>query len=499
MLEMGGLLKHLPDGIVVLDTRGEVLWVNEQFQRLVGPERQVVGQSLFDAVGATVIMGPEYSPINRAMLDGEPVRTVLKTGERTYLELILSPVFPPQGRTPRWLLGSIRDTSRETLLHQKQNAIIQAGLELADMQPEEIRDLSEEDRIDLLRSRLLHYTHDILEFDNVEIRLLEPETGRLVALVSQGLCPDAVNRDLYAELTGNGVTGYVAATGRAYLCRDTEDDDLYLTGVQGARSALTVPLLLHDQVLGTFNVESARVGAFVQADQHYLELFCREVALALNTLNLLKVEKAAAAIQGTRQLMCDLAQPIDAVLHDAVWLLCRLKNHDEEAARRLRAMLQQTRHVREKILEMGHVMSTKCGLPDSSRHPKLRAKRILLIDADPEIQASAHQLLSPFGCTVETAHTGEEGLQMAATLHYDVALADIRLPDYKGSRIYTAIRDSFPNIPVVLMTDFGYDGGHTLVKAREMGMKRALFKPFKPHLLVAAIEENLENGSASVK
>jgi CheY-like chemotaxis protein len=497
MLEMGGLLRHIGDGLLILDCRGEVLWANEQLARMIGQSEPCVGKSLFDALGATVIMGPEFSPLNRAMLDAEPVRTVLKIGERSYLELRLTPVLPAPGAPPRWLLATVRDTSQETLLNQKHNAIVQAGLELSDLHPEEVRDSSEEERIDVLRTRVLHYTHDILEFDNVEIRLLEADTKRLVPLVSWGLCPDAASRELYANVSGNGVTGYVAATGRTYLCRDTQEDELYLTGVAGARSSLTVPLMLHDQVLGTFNVESAKVAAFNEADQQYLELFCREVALALNTLNLLKVEKAATALEGSRRLLAEVAQPIDAVLHDAVWLLSRLKQHDPEAAARLLGMLQQTRLVREKIMEVGQAISARCGLEETSSHPRLRAKRILVIDPDESVQAEAHDLLAPHGCTVETVPSGEEGLQLAAHLDYDVVLADIKLEDYPGSKIYFALRDRFPSLPVVLMTSFGHDSGHTMIKARSAGMKRGLFKPFKPHLLYATIEENLDNGSAA--
>ena len=37
----------------------------------------------------------------------------------------------------------------------------------------------------------------------------------------------------YAQPQNNGVTGFVAATGKSYLCEDTTEDPLYLEGVQG--------------------------------------------------------------------------------------------------------------------------------------------------------------------------------------------------------------------------------------------------------------------------
>ncbi len=41
---------------------------------------------------------------------------------------------------------------------------------------------------------------------------------------------EAANRALRADTIGNGVTGFVAATGKSYLCEDTSEDPLYLEG-----------------------------------------------------------------------------------------------------------------------------------------------------------------------------------------------------------------------------------------------------------------------------
>ncbi len=53
-----------------------------------------------------------------------------------------------------------------------------------------------------------------------------------------------------------------------------------------------MPLLLHDEVIGTFNVESTEPRAFSESDLQFLEIFSRDVAAALNTLELLVAEKA---------------------------------------------------------------------------------------------------------------------------------------------------------------------------------------------------------------
>ena len=76
------------------------------------------------------------------------------------------------------------------------------------------------------------------------------------------------------------MTGFVAATGKSYLCEDTSEDRLYLEAFAGAKSSLTVPLVWNDQVIGTFNVESPEPRGFSESDLQFLEIFSRNVAVS---------------------------------------------------------------------------------------------------------------------------------------------------------------------------------------------------------------------------
>ena len=131
-------------------------------------------------------------------------------------------------RPARHLIVTIRDVTHEIHQQQKLAAIHQAGMELADLTPDELFQMAVDDRIELLKSNILHFTRDLLHFDVVEIRLLDPKTNRLEPLLAVGMEPEAAARVLYAQPQNNGVTGFVAATGKSYLCEDTTEDPLYL-------------------------------------------------------------------------------------------------------------------------------------------------------------------------------------------------------------------------------------------------------------------------------
>lgn len=78
---------------------------------------------------------------------------------------------------------------------------------------------------------------------------------------------------------------------------------------------------------------------------------------------------------------------------------------------------------------------------------------------------------------------------MIRQFHYDAVLTDIRLPDMNGAEIYERIRDMHEHLPVILMTGFGYDPAHSIVKARQMGCESVIFKPFRLDQLLVEVEK----------
>ncbi|QDU05210.1 Nitrogen regulation protein NR(I) [Gimesia chilikensis] len=496
LIQSGSLLEYLPHAVVVLDADLRIIWANQRLNQLCDQRESLIGHSFYDAFGAPEILGPDFSPFHTAFSTRKLAKSGLRVGDKNYFDVEVTPVItePDDNQEPAYLVASVRDISSEVLQRQKLNAIYQAGLELGDLSPEEIYEMSTEDRIELLKAKILHYTQDLLEFETVEIRILDKATERLDVLLAVGMEQVATNRTLYAKPEGNGVTGFVAATGKSYLCEDTTHDPLYMTGAPDARSSLTVPLHLHDEVLGTFNVESPHAGAFDENDLHFLELFSREVAIALNTLELLVVEKMTTASASTELIMRGVVDPVDEILNDTAWILERYIGHEPNVCERLQRILKDTRHIKQLIQQVGDEIA-----PQTPHHhkvptmrqvnPKLLNKRVLVVDSDATVRRAAHELLGRLGCEVETAHNGEEAFLMVRSFHYDVVIADIRLPDMNGYECFAQIREIHEHLPVILMTGFGYDPTHSIVKARQLGLKCVLYKPFRLDQLITGVEK----------
>ena len=79
---------------------------------------------------------------------------------------------------------------------------------------------------------------------------------------------------------------------------------------------------------------------------------------------------------------------------------------------------------------------------------------------------------------------------------YSAALVDIRLPDLDGYEAFKRLREVQPNVPIILMTGFGWDPTHSIVKARQEGLQTVLYKPFRADRLMEAVEQALRTTSA---
>jgi CheY-like chemotaxis protein len=497
LLQAQRILEALPDGVAVVTPELRVAWANTTFDKWCGGP--VAGRGFYEALGSPEILGPDYSPFHTA-LAGKTVTTRLHCRENRYLELHVTPVHDTDNRIIQ-LISLGRDVTAEVQHEQKLDAIHQAARELAALPPDQLSEMSMEERVEFLKQNIRGLTHDLLHYDVIEIRLLDRQTCRLEALLQEGMAESAHARVLYARPEGNGITGFVAATGKSYLCPDTAKDPLYVEGAEGARSSLTVPLIVQDQVIGTFNVESPKLNAFAEEDLKFVEIFSREIAAALHTLQLLTAEKQSAASQSVEAISREVALPVDEILVAATAVLDRYIGHDPELAEKLRGILAGARSIKQSIQKVGEDLgaSRPLGRASEPSHPALKGLRLLVADNDERVRRSAHGILGRFGCIVETARDGQEALTMARLSTYDAILADIRLSDISGYEVYRRLREAQPQAQVILMTSYGYDPSHAIVKARQDGLRSVLFKPFRVDQLLDALEHRCDSSAQKAK
>ncbi|MCE9565285.1 MAG: GAF domain-containing protein [Planctomycetes bacterium] len=480
------ILQHIDKGIAVLDPNGVVMWANTVFRQCARAGLDPIGRPLLDALGEAVIASENAEPL-AATRSGRPTSLRLhRTGtpEQPFLEADLRPVLDANGAVTQ-IVALVRNVTAEVAQQQKLDALHQAGRELAGLDPELLAEMNVPSRVELLKINLRKFIHDLLNYDTIEVRLLDRKTGELKPLLEDGMLPEAANRVLFARPTDNGVTGFVAYTGKSYLCVDTARDPHYIAGAAGAHSSMTVPLQFHDEVIGTLNVESPRVNGFGPNDLQFTELFSKEIAVALHTLDLLSAQQVCTASQSIEAVNKEIALPLDEVLAGASVLLEKWHRTDPEATVRLRRILDSARAVKDCISRVGRSL-TDTTLTSSGDLPLL-GKRVLVVESDERLRRAAHLLMERLGATAESAATGEDGIAMAADADYDAIFQEVKPPDLGGYECYRRLRAARPTALVTLTTGFGYDVAHSIVKARADGMKYVLFKPWRQDQVVRAV------------
>lgn len=111
--------------------------------------------------------------------------------------------------------------------------------------------------------------------------------------------------------------------------------------------------------------------------------------------------------------------------------------------------------------------------------------KLLIIDDEPELVAILAAFLKQHGHDCVTALDVQEAIRSASQHHPDLVITDYRLPDGDGFDVIRHIRQTFPQIPVILMTS--YHDSATEEASRKAGAAAYLRKPFAFVQLTSAI------------
>ena len=109
--------------------------------------------------------------------------------------------------------------------------------------------------------------------------------------------------------------------------------------------------------------------------------------------------------------------------------------------------------------------------------------RILVVDDEPALRNVLARLLTLKGHTVLEASSGKEALEIARREKLDLVITDLGMPEMHGRELAHHLKQSFPDLPVFLLT------GHTEREEHGPDIDRILGKPFKIQDITRAIHE----------
>jgi two-component system, chemotaxis family, chemotaxis protein CheY len=126
-----------------------------------------------------------------------------------------------------------------------------------------------------------------------------------------------------------------------------------------------------------------------------------------------------------------------------------------------------------------------------------RRGRLLLVEDEEVLRKLIAQFLRGQGFDVIEAADGAEAIRLldeAGTHPIEVVLLDLNLPQVHGVDVARHLRRGHPALPVVICSAaIVSEHAATL---RSLGIERFLTKPYHPEMLLEAIDQERQRGSA---
>jgi len=124
------------------------------------------------------------------------------------------------------------------------------------------------------------------------------------------------------------------------------------------------------------------------------------------------------------------------------------------------------------------------------------AKRILVVDDEPDIRRLVAEALEVTGYEVHTAADGGEGVRVASQYLPDLVLLDIMMPVLDGWFVLAELGGRATHPSVVVCSAKSGDADRT--RASDLGADEYVTKPFEPDDLVDVIRAVLARHRAAV-
>lgn len=119
----------------------------------------------------------------------------------------------------------------------------------------------------------------------------------------------------------------------------------------------------------------------------------------------------------------------------------------------------------------------------------MRAKKILVVDDEPQVRKLMEHFLTDKGYEVRLAENGRTGLAALDTFTPDVVLLDMHMPEMDGLETLTQLVERSPGLPVIMVTV--NDDVQTTSHLLQLGAADYVPKPFDLDYLEQAINIQL--------
>jgi len=275
------------------------------------------GRTLMVEAGTITGMVPEHRERERQLGYTHYLGVPLRVGDRVIgvLAFRARRRFSPRDQElAEAFAGQASIALEHARLYREANRHAQRMAALADVE----RLLSATLDSDVVAQRIADSVCTLLEARAAAVYRLLPETGDVEAMAVSGDVGARFDRIVFAR--GTGASGLAIRDRRPVVTPDIlndprielRDDARARIEAAGYRAVLTVPLIVHDRVIGALGIGDRAGRAFDEADIRLTQAFADQAALALENARLFSLETARRAhIETLAAVERELAAELD--------------------------------------------------------------------------------------------------------------------------------------------------------------------------------------------
>lgn len=121
----------------------------------------------------------------------------------------------------------------------------------------------------------------------------------------------------------------------------------------------------------------------------------------------------------------------------------------------------------------------------------MKTRRILIVDDEDIVLKSCQRIFRDHDYEIDTASSGEEGLEKVKKGNFDLVITDLKMPGMGGMELLKRLRKEHGDITVIIFT--GYAKVDTAREALKLGAFDYIPKPFTPEELRVVVENAFDS------
>jgi DNA-binding NtrC family response regulator len=126
-------------------------------------------------------------------------------------------------------------------------------------------------------------------------------------------------------------------------------------------------------------------------------------------------------------------------------------------------------------------------IADKTQEDKSVAKKILIVDDNPNMSSLLSEMLEVFDYDSVRAGDGQEALRLLEDGGISMVITDLRMPSMSGTELLKQVKEKYPKLPVVLIS--GYSATHVEASSGGIQADGFLGKP----LMMSQVEKMLNS------